>query len=110
MLFEERYQAVLRKIERELIKVTREYKNPDEKDVYAPDGVVSYGHRRVAKDGSIRVAHQKWQNDLLKPLAGRIVGFCVTEYWIPSLDIYWRGYPDGEHLFRIHSQEEKDND
>ena len=91
MLFEERYQAILRKIEREMIKVTREYKHPDEKDVYAPDGVVSYGHRRVAKDGSIRVAHQKWQNDLLKPLAGR-------------------GYPDGEHLFRIHSQEEKDDD
>ena len=26
MLFEERYQAILRKIEREMIKVTREYK------------------------------------------------------------------------------------
>ncbi|VVO85782.1 Mu transposase C-terminal domain-containing protein [Pseudomonas fluorescens] len=83
----------------------RQFKNANEHDVKAGDGIVSYGQRTVSKDGSIRFGGVHWQNDELKPFAGFIIGVCMGDYWMSHIDIYWPHYPSGEWLLRLHAYE-----
>lgn len=81
----------------------REYRDPEDRDVRAGDGIVSYGQRIVAKDGSIRIAGGKWQHEKLKALAGFNIGAVVDDYWVGSITLYWPRYPQGKAMFRLHA-------
>jgi len=84
----------------------RDAKHPADRDVRAPDGIVSYGQRIVSKDGSIRLAGEVWQHEKLKALATFQVGACVHDYWLSAIDIYWPRYPEGKLMFRLLAEKE----
>jgi hypothetical protein len=81
----------------------REYRDPEDRDQRAGDGIVSYGQRVVAKDGSIRFAGGKWKHEKLKALAGFTIGAVVDDYWVGSITLYWPSYPSGKAMFRLHA-------
>lgn len=81
--------------------VIRHVRDPRDRDVRAGDGIVSYGQRIVSKRGSIRVAGSVWQSDSLLPFADLQVGFCVGDYWLSYIDVFWPSYPHGKWIMRI---------
>lgn len=78
----------------------RDCKQDGERDALAGDGVVSYGQRSIAKDGSFRFANARWQNDLLIPLAGKRIGVCAEDYWLQAVQV-WTEYPGGKWLMSL---------
>ncbi len=85
----------------------RDIKDPRDRDVCADDGIVSYGQRIVSKAGAIRVAKSRWACEEMKALAGFQVGFCVVDYWLSAVDIYWPSYPHGKLMFRLNAEQEQ---
>ncbi|MFK4136736.1 hypothetical protein ACI2KR_31385 [Pseudomonas luteola] len=81
----------------------RHVRDPQDRDVRAGDGIVSYGQRIVSKRGSIRVAGSTWQSDALLPFSNLQVGFCVGDYWLSYIDIFWPRYPHGKWILRIYT-------
>ena len=66
-------------------------------DVKAPDGVVSFGRRRVAKDGSVRFAGSKFRHEKLMSFVGRHIFVEAEDYWIVSPHAFKTkaGFADG---------------
>lgn len=74
----------------------REFKSRGDHDVVTSDGVPAYGQRLVRKDGSFLYAKSRWQDDLLRPLAGLIIGVSSECFWLTEVSLWWRRYPHGK--------------
>lgn len=102
VLMEENYQKAKDKCDiKRSFGFIREYKNKSEVDVRAGDGIVSYGQRTIAKDGSFRLAGARWSCEELKPFAGFVLGAVVGDYWLSYVDVWYPSYPHGKFIIRL---------